>query len=91
LIVNELVNNAMRHAFKRGDTGKVIVLLKKRNEQILLQVKDDGMGLPKGFSLEKDASIGLEVSRTLAERDLNGLFSLSGNGGTTAEVRFPKE
>jgi len=91
LIVNELVSNAMRHAFKRGDTGKVIVSLKRQHEQILLQVKDDGVGLPKEFSIEKDASIGLEISRTLAERDLNGLFSLRSNGGTTAEVRFPKE
>ena len=91
LIVNELVNNAMRHAFKRGDTGKVIVSLKKQNEQIILQVKDDGAGLPQGFSLERDAHIGLEVSRTLAERDLSGLLSLSDNKGTTAEVQFPKE
>jgi len=91
LVVNELVNNAMRHAFKRGDTGRVIVSLKKRDEQILLQVKDDGVGLPKGFNLEKDTHIGLEVSRTLAERDLNGVCRLNSNSGTTAEVQFPRE
>jgi two-component sensor histidine kinase len=48
------------------------------------------LGLPEGFDINVNGHVGLEVSRTLAERDLGGTLNLVSNGGTTAEVLFPK-
>ncbi|MBC8229071.1 cation diffusion facilitator family transporter [bacterium] len=90
LIANELISNAMKHAFKNRDKGSIIVKLKPLGNNICLQVKDDGIGLPEGFNINVNGRVGLEVSRTLAERDLNGTLNLVSNAGTTAEVIFRK-
>jgi two-component sensor histidine kinase len=90
LIANELVSNAMKHAFKNKNKGSVLVELNASDNSICLQVKDDGIGLPEGFDINVNGHVGLEVSRTLAERDLGGTLNLVSNGGTTAEVLFPK-
>lgn len=90
LIANELVSNAMKHAFQNRNKGSIVVELKASDNNICLQVKDDGIGLPEGFNINVNGRVGLEVSRTLAERDLNGALNLVSNDGTTAEVIFPK-
>ncbi|MBC8233194.1 GAF domain-containing protein [bacterium] len=90
LIANELVSNAMKHAFKKRNEGSVVVELKALSNNICLQVKDDGIGLPEGFNINVNGHVGLEVSRTLAERDLDGTLNLVSDSGTTAEVLFPK-
>jgi len=80
----------MKHAFKKRNEGSVVVELKALSNNICLQVKDDGIGLPEGFSINVNGHVGLEVSRTLAERDLDGTLNLVSDSGTTAEVLFPK-
>ncbi|MGV3721693.1 MAG: GAF domain-containing protein [Actinomycetota bacterium] len=89
LILNELVSNAVKHAFSGRQGGRLTVRLAQAEEGLALRVEDDGPGLPAGFELAKDASVGLQVVRTLAERDLAGKLRLSGGPGLTAEVWFP--
>jgi two-component system, sensor histidine kinase PdtaS len=55
----------------------------------MLRVKDSGPGLPPGFELDRDAHVGLQVVRVLAERDLGGSLSLQNGDGLLAEVRMP--
>lgn len=90
LIANELVSNAMKHAFKNRDKGLIVVELKAADNNIYLRVNDDGIGLPDGFDINVNGRVGLEVSRTLAERDLSGALNLVSDAGTTVEVIFPK-
>jgi two-component sensor histidine kinase len=90
LISNELVSNAMKHAFKNTAKGLIVVELKAADKNIYLRVNDDGIGLPDGFDINVNGRVGLEVSRTLAERDLGGALKLVSDAGTTAEVVFPK-
>jgi two-component sensor histidine kinase len=54
-----------------------------------LRVKDNGPGLPAGFDPVRDANVGLQVVRTLAERDLKGRLMLRSEGGMMAEVWLP--
>ncbi len=89
LILNELVSNALRHAFDGRADGQLTVRLAPGNDGLILRVADDGPGLPEGFDLATHANVGLNVVRTLAERDLAGKLSLSRGGGHTAEVWFP--
>ena len=88
LIVNELVSNAVKHACRNGKGGKIRLSLRQQSEDLVLRVRDNGPGLPADFDLARDSHVGLDVVRTLAERDLNGCFNLTDEGGVLAEVRF---
>jgi two-component sensor histidine kinase len=90
LIANELVSNAMKHAFKNRNKGSIAVSLKALDNNICLQVRDDGIGLPKGFNINVNGHFGLKVSQTLVENDLNGNLNLVSDSGTRAEVFFPR-
>ena len=88
LIVNELVSNAAKHACRDSAHGALSVSLQQENEELVLRVKDNGPGLPPGFRMETHSHVGLDVVRTLAERDLNGRFTITNGSGVLAEVRF---
>jgi two-component sensor histidine kinase len=89
LILNELVSNAAKHALKDRNGGRLQISLQQAEEGLVLRVRDDGPGLPGEFDLARDASVGLQVVRTLAERDLGGKLTLSSGPGLTASVWFP--
>jgi two-component sensor histidine kinase len=66
LILNELLSNSLKHAFRDGREGAIRVSLKETgNDHVELTVADDGSGLPVGFRLEDARSLGLLVVRTL--------------------------
>jgi two-component sensor histidine kinase len=65
LIANELITNALQHAFPRGATGRVIVRLSSEGGRARLTVRDDGVGPAPGFP---DGSIGTELVDGLARQ-----------------------
>jgi two-component sensor histidine kinase len=89
LIINELIQNALEHAFQGRPRGQVEVNIDSAGDHILLQVVDDGIGLPPAFDPQAGGNLGLELVRTLARDDLNGEFDMTSNKGTRAEVRIP--
>ncbi|RME51391.1 MAG: hypothetical protein D6796_00990, partial [Caldilineae bacterium] len=93
LIINELVSNALKHAFPPEVTDqapKIIeVLMKPAGEgEMLLQVRDNGVGLPAGFNLRQTESLGLQLVQTLA-RQLDGSITFTGEPQTTFQIQFP--
>jgi two-component sensor histidine kinase len=88
LVLSELVTNALEHAFADG-RGRVLISLAASDVEVAVSVHDDGRGLPSGFSVERDAHLGLRIVGDLVSRDLRGTFSLRDQDGTVAEVRFP--
>ena len=75
---------------KAADAAQYGGIAKKETiERLLLLVKDDGVGLPAGFDLQKTKSLGLKIVQTVVQSDLKGTFSLErrpdGNG-TVAKV-----
>lgn len=89
LILNELVSNAAKHALHGRPEGRLEVRVEEGDDGLRLRVRDNGPGLPAGFDPRRDANVGLQVVRTLAERDLGGTLSLSAGPGLLAEVWFP--
>jgi two-component sensor histidine kinase len=88
VVLSELLQNAVEHAFdERG--GRIGVRLERRNGDLRLEVRDDGRGLPEGFSLEAATGLGLQIARTLVESELGGTISFAGGRGTTAVVTVP--
>jgi len=85
LAVNELIQNALEHAFVGREQGRVAVLLQRGPEQLTVEVRDDGIGLADG----PWRSLGLEIVETLVVEDLHGEWSLTRNDGTAACISIP--
>jgi two-component sensor histidine kinase len=88
LIVNELLTNAIKHAFPAGQPGAVTVTVCAAGGHISLQVRDNGRGLPADFDLEHATSLGLRTVHILARR-LEAQVAVTGNGGTSFTLTFP--
>ncbi len=89
LIVNELVSNAFKHAFKTNLSGEVKVAVYSDKEKYLISVKDTGAGLDENFALQKTSSFGLKLVNTLAEQ-MKGSVEIIRNGGTEFKVEVKK-
>jgi two-component sensor histidine kinase len=83
--VNELIQNALEHAFVHRTQGSVVVSLSSTPGQLVVEVQDDGVGL----SETTPRHLGLEIVETLVREDLEGEWSLTGNHGTTARITIP--
>ncbi|MBC7326952.1 histidine kinase N-terminal domain-containing protein [bacterium] len=84
LILNELVQNAFHHAFEDG--GNLWVKLEEKDDKLVLEVVDDGVG----FKEDIPFGLGLSIVKGLAE-ELGGRFEIEGGRGTRARVLLPKE
>ncbi len=92
LVVNELLQNAMEHAYERRKGGNISVNLADEGDRVVITVSDDGAGLPDDFDLDKSTSLGLQIVRTLVREDLKGKISLTASQtGTRAIVDIPKQ
>ena len=88
LIINELVTNALEHAFVGRNQGRVwIDLLCTDENEVVLTIKDDGVGVPKDFSFNKTDSLGLRLVRILT-RQLEGDIELDFSQGTSFQLTF---
>jgi two-component system, LytTR family, sensor kinase len=81
LVVQPLVENAIRHGISsRASGGTVVVSARRIDDQLEIRVTDDGVGLPPSWNLEESAGLGLSVTR---ER-IRGLHP---NDGSSFAVR----
>ena len=93
LIINELVSNALEHAFPIGYYPcHLLIELSQDGPQVTLAITDTGRGLAPDFNLATAKGLGLRIARTLAEKDLAGVLRLESrqDGGTAATVTFYK-
>jgi two-component sensor histidine kinase len=90
LVLNELVSNAIEHGFRNRSAGDIDVELDWDGAEVWVRVQDNGAGLPQGFDLAQSKGLGLQIARTLVEKDLSGQLAVTdGTGqGTTAWVQF---
>lgn len=92
LIVNELVTNALKHAFPNGRTGQVRISFRRTAGDYELVVEDDGIGCPLKPPDRASKSLGVRIINILT-RQLNGSLNQErGPGsGTRFVLRFPGE
>lgn len=89
LIVNELVSNALKHAFPDNRRGEIRISLSiDRANYIRLEVTDDGMGIDPLIDLKNSTSLGLKLVTLLADQ-LGGQLAISRKNPTEFVVRFP--
>ncbi len=87
LMLNELVTNALKHAFPGGRRGRVRVEMEEREGVVHFAVADDGVGLPETFELNTSRTLGLQLISTLAEQ-LSATVEIRRGVGTAFHVRF---
>jgi len=89
LIVNELLTNALKHAFVGRERGAVAVTLRHRGEdRAEFSVRDDGIGFPRHGEVRSLKSMGMTLVLSLTDQ-INGTLTVESNGGTTFRVTFP--
>jgi PAS domain S-box-containing protein len=89
LIVNELVSNALKHAFPRGRRGSVQIRLRREGEEAILDVADDGHGFPEDVDFRNPSTLGLRLVCILTEQ-VRGTIELDRRAGTRFKIRFER-
>jgi two-component sensor histidine kinase/CheY-like chemotaxis protein len=88
LIVNELVSNALKHAFAPGQAGEIrIQLFQDVPDQYRLEISDNGVGIPSDMDFRHTESLGLRLVSTLVDQ-LDGHIELDRRRGTAFKVTF---
>lgn len=91
LILNELITNALKHAFPDERTGNLRVELRRTAPgQLQLVVADDGKGIPAGVEPRRSRSLGMQLVATLTAQ-LDGTCEMRREGGTSFRITFPLE
>ncbi|MFN8486491.1 MAG: histidine kinase dimerization/phosphoacceptor domain -containing protein [Caldilineaceae bacterium] len=89
LIINELVSNALKHAFPKGQGGIIRVALHRETGNLFqLVVCDTGIGFPAALDFTNTNSLGLQLVNTLVNQ-LDGSIELKRQPGTEFKISFP--
>jgi two-component sensor histidine kinase len=92
LVLTELVQNAIEHAFPHERQGSVTVRALRRRGELSVTIADDGVGLPDDFTSERGDRLGMQIVRTLVSAELNGTVEFRDHdetGGAAAIMVMP--
>ena len=89
LLINELVSNALKYAFRYGEKGIIKINIKlNKKDKIKLIIEDDGNRFPTNIDIKKTRTLGLRLVDKLVEQ-LDGSLKLERNGKTKFTITFP--
>jgi two-component sensor histidine kinase len=97
VVLNELLQNAAEHAFPGEPEGddltplRIRVDLDRRDGELRIEVRDNGSGLPPGFSITETASLGLSIVRGLVGSQMGGTIEMRSDHGTVVDLVIPVE
>jgi PAS domain S-box-containing protein len=86
LIINELVSNAIKHAFD-DKGGEIMVTFKKQNDLFVLSVADNGKGLPDEIDFMAADSLGIQLVNVLSDQ-IDGKVTVENNQGLKVTIAF---
>ena len=88
LIISELVINSLKHAFPDETAGEIIVDVESHDQELIITVSDNGVGMPSHISVETADSFGLQLVRTFVEQS-EGSIEFKGDSGAKFIIRIP--
>jgi two-component sensor histidine kinase len=93
VILNELLQNAAEHADPDGRREGVPLVVEIRLSRgegaVEVEVRDNGGGLPAGFSIDETRSLGLSIVRDLVRTQLGGTIEMRNDHGTVVDLEIP--
>jgi len=87
IIINELMTNIFKHAFKCKNGGHVIIELIKADNLVTLKIKDNGIGIDEGNDLNESTGFGLTLVKMLTGQ-LTGKYTMENDNGTMSILEF---
>ena len=91
MIINELVTNSFKYAFRDLVKGKITIELSEdSNNKFKLLIMDNGCGLPEDFDFDETTTLGLQLVKTLVEDQLQGTIEVKIDKGTEYIIVFNK-
>lgn len=89
LAVNEIVTNAIQHAFPGNREGEIVVELDQDDQrQIKVVIRDNGVGVGDQFNLHTISSFGMQMTVNLVEKQLKGSCVVRDDNGTEVAITF---
>jgi len=90
LIINEIVTNSIKYVYKtnRKEKGRFFISVKEDNNNVTMNVKDNGPGFPAGFDSDaENLSLGIYLIKSLTEQ-IDGTVQFLNDSGARIEVKF---
>ncbi len=88
IAVNELAMNAAKHAYPWGHRGALYVVCRRRGENLVLVVSDDGQGLGGDFDMARASGLGMTILEAIV-RQLRGTFHAVSDNGARFTITVP--
>ncbi|MEH1777958.1 MAG: PAS domain S-box protein [Nostoc sp.] len=88
LVINELISNALKHAFPDQQVGTISIALRNAGNSIEMTIRDNGIGLPDNLDWRNTDSLGLSLVHDLVTEQLEGDITLERNHGTVFKIKF---
>jgi two-component sensor histidine kinase len=89
LMLNELVSNSLKYAFRDLNTGELNVVLKDQKDHLFLKVSDNGKGFPATVNTQETKSFGMKMIRAFAQK-LKARLRIYNNEGAVVELQITK-
>ncbi|WBF08528.1 PAS domain S-box protein [Methanothermobacter thermautotrophicus] len=89
LITNEIISNSIKHAFT-GDRGRIVISLKREDDLGILEISDNGRGLPDDFNIDELESLGMQLVSNLVMQ-IGGELEYGNRDGAFFRITFPLE
>jgi two-component sensor histidine kinase len=90
LVLNEIITNSMKHAFRNVDQPEINVSLHTQDENLVVEVADNGSGLASDFDFSAPDTFGFRIIKLLVEQ-MRGQIAISNTIGTAFTINVPIE
>ncbi|MBN1432364.1 MAG: PAS domain S-box protein [Methanomicrobiaceae archaeon] len=90
LIINEIITNSIKYAFKDRESGKIsLKMFMDENHRYNMIISDDGIGIPADFDQSKSQTLGIRVINNIVRLQLKGDVTMkTGPSGTTWTISW---
>jgi len=90
MILNELISNALKHAFPGDRKGELqIIIYETKNTEVEIVIRDNGVSLPNDVDIHQPRTVGLYLVSGLVKNQLDGKIEVRRGAGTEFRIKFP--
>jgi PAS domain S-box-containing protein len=89
LVFNELITNSLKYAFNSSKKGKIDIGFKVENDIILVELSDDGIGLPEKSTFTNNDTFGFRIVKLLLNQLNSQIFHVETKKGTSFRIEIP--